>query len=76
MNSLELEVVSRTKAGGAHVKINDGGENLGVLYLDRNQYETIKGILTAGAFQKDVDFIISNPFEDAEDVEDIFDYSE
>lgn len=74
MNSLELEVISKTNDGGAHVKLNDGNDNLGILYLDKKQFEVIIGILTTGSFQKDVDFSVKNPF-DVEDDEDIFIYS-
>lgn len=77
MNSLELEVVSLTGEGGAHVKLNDGRENLGYLYLDKKQFETMISILTTGAFQKDVEFLFNNPFESSEDQEDdFFNYSE
>jgi len=75
MNSLELEVMSLTSNGGAHVKLNDGNENLGVLYLDKRQYEAIIGILTAGSFNKDVEFYITNPFGDNDSEEELFDYS-
>jgi hypothetical protein len=74
MNSLELEVVSTTKGGGVHVKVNDGVENLGILYLDRKQYEVLIGILSAGSFQKDVEFVVSNPFEQEDECE-IFNYN-
>lgn len=76
MNSLELEVISTTKGGGVHVKINDGRDNLGVLYLDKTQYETLLGILSAGSFQKDVDFIVKNPFDQEDEIDnDIFNYT-
>lgn len=68
MNSLELEVVSRTNNNGAHVKLNDGNENLGVLYLDKRQLESIIGILTTGCFNKDIDFLIKNPFDTEDDI--------
>lgn len=67
MNSLELEVVSKTPNGGAHVKINDAGDNLGILYLDKRQLESIISILTTGSFTKDVPFSIKNPFEEMVD---------
>lgn len=75
MNSLELEVVTLTNNGGAHVKLNDGSENLGILYLDKKQFETIIGILTTGSFNKDVDFVIKNPFDvDTDEDSSIFNF--
>jgi hypothetical protein len=75
MNNLELEVVTLTGGGGAHVKLNDGNENLGILYLDKKQFEAIIGILTTGSFQKDIDFSIKNPF-DQDEGEEFFSYGE
>jgi hypothetical protein len=77
MNSLELEVVNLTSRGGAHVKINDAGDNLGILYLDKKQFEAIIGILTTGSFNKDIDFIINNPFDiETDEDHSIFDFNE
>jgi hypothetical protein len=67
--------VSKTGNGGAHVKINDGSENLGVLYLDQRQLHSLIGILTTGTFAKEVEFIIKNPFEDGEEEDIVFDYN-
>jgi hypothetical protein len=75
MNSLELEVISQTGNGGAHVKLNDNGENLGILYLDKNQLNTLIGILITGSFNKEVDFTVKNPFEDSEEEDIMFDYN-
>jgi predicted enzyme involved in methoxymalonyl-ACP biosynthesis len=73
MNRLELEVVTVTKDGGAHVKLNDNGENLGILYLDKKQLSTIIGVLTVGSFNKEIDFSVVNPFYD-EGAEELTDY--
>jgi hypothetical protein len=75
MNSLELEVVTLTSGGGAHVKLNDDGENLGILYLDKRQLEAIIGILTVGSFNKEINFSINNPFSEDELDEDLPDYT-
>jgi hypothetical protein len=73
MNNLELEIVSRTTNGGAHVKLNDNNENLGILYLDNRQLEVLTGILTVGSFNKEVEFTVKDPFE-GDSSEDIFGY--
>jgi len=75
MNSLELEVVTLTGEGGAHVKLNDAGENLGILYLDKGQLEAIIGILTVGSFNKEIDFSVKNPFSEDVFEEDLPDYT-
>ncbi len=63
MNSLELEVISVAKSGATHVKLNSDLDDLGVLYLDKQQFETIRRILARGCFENNIDFDIKNPFE-------------
>jgi hypothetical protein len=79
MNSLEFEVISVAKNGAAHVKINSDLDNLGVLYLDKHQFEPIRRIFARGCFENNIDFNIKNPFEvdefEEENILDI-DYSE
>jgi hypothetical protein len=75
MNKLELEVVTLTKGGGAHVKLNDDGENLGILYLDKRQLDAIIGVLTVGTFNKEIDFSVINPFFEDNAEEDLPDFT-
>ncbi len=80
MNSLELEIDKFTSNGGVHVKVNSDRENLGILYLTEEQFNSIKRIITSGCFTNNIDFEIKNPFDVDEELEDdIFDlknYSE
>lgn len=66
MNNLEIEVVKHTDSGGAHIKLNSDGDNLGFLYVNADQYKSLKSVLTAGCFKNSIDFNLKNSF----DVED------
>lgn len=70
MNSLEMEVVKHTEKGGAHIKLNSDGDNLGFLYLSEEQYKTLKGVLTSGCLKNSVNFNLKNSFDTEDYIND------
>jgi hypothetical protein len=71
MNSLQVQVLKKTDSGAVHVQLKEGEDDLGVLYLTADQYHTILGTLRVGCFNKDVDFSVTDPYNEEED-ENIF----
>lgn len=70
MNSLELEVKSRTQSGAVHLQIKSSGDELGLLYLTDQQYIELLKILRVGCFNKEVDFSVNDPYNVEEDSEE------
>lgn len=67
MNSLELLVKSKTSSGAVHLELKSSGDDLGILYLSEEQYNSIIHILRSGCFNKDVDFNIEDPYNNEEE---------
>lgn len=74
MTSLELLVKSKTSTGAVHLEIKSSGDDLGILYLSTDQYNSIVQILRTGCFNKEVDFHLDDPYNSEED-EDSLDIS-
>jgi hypothetical protein len=69
MESLELTVVNKTDKGVVHAQLKNAGDDLGVLYLTEKQYNSLIGIIRTGCFNKEVDFVVEDPYnmEEEED---------
>jgi hypothetical protein len=70
MNSLELFVKNKTKSGAVHLELKSSGDELGILYLSEEEYEKIISILRVGCFNKEVDFLINDPYNSDEETEE------
>lgn len=64
MNSIELNVTSRTSRGGVHVQVKADRDDIGVLYLTKEQYINLSNLLQVGCFNKDIDFIVTDPYNE------------
>jgi hypothetical protein len=66
MNSIELNVTNRTSKGGVHVQVKADNDDIGILYLTKEQYVNISNLLQVGCFNKDIDFSVNDPYNDEE----------
>jgi hypothetical protein len=71
MSSLELLVKSKTQSGAVHLEIKSSGDDLGILYLSADQFNTMVQILRTGCFNKEVDFVIDDPYNSEEDEDNL-----
>jgi hypothetical protein len=71
MESLELTVVNKTEKGVVHAHLKNSGDDLGVLYLTEKQYNSLISIIRTGCFNKEVDFIVEDPYNSEDEEEDI-----
>jgi len=62
MNSIELTVTNRTPRGGVHVQLKADKDDIGVLYLSKDQYINFSNLLQVGCFNKDIDFQVVDPY--------------
>lgn len=67
MDSIELTVVNKTDSGAIHAHIKSSGDDLGLLYLTEKQYFSLVNVLRTGCFNKDVDFLVNDPYNDDEE---------
>jgi hypothetical protein len=67
MNSIQLEVINKTKSNSVHLKLIGDKEDLGILYLTESQLSDILQIFRAGCFNKDIDISINDPYNDDEE---------
>lgn len=67
MNSLELFIKNKTNNGSVHLEIKSSGDELGMLYLSEEQFNTLVNILRTGCFNKEVDFTVNDPYNREED---------
>jgi uncharacterized protein YlbG (UPF0298 family) len=67
METLELVATEKTKLGNVHMHVKTNKEDLGVLYLNQEQFEAFSNILKSGCFNKNVDLTITDPFYDNEE---------
>lgn len=74
MDSLEVTVVNKTQSGVVHAQLKNSNDDLGMLYLSEKQFNAFVTILRTGCFNKDVDFIVNDPYnsEDEEDITNFF----
>jgi hypothetical protein len=76
MSSLELQIVNRTNNGAVHLQVKSANDEFGVLYLSKEQYETLIQIIRVGCFNKEVDLTVNDPYNvdegDDEDNSHIF----
>lgn len=71
MQSLEIIVSGKTQSGVVHAQLKSSGDDLGVLYLTENQYNTLANILRTGCFNKEVDFAVVDPYNSDEEEDDL-----
>lgn len=71
MDSLEIVVSNKTPNGVVHAQLKSSGDDLGVLYLTEQQYNTLTNILRTGCFNKEVDFIVEDPYNSDEEEDDL-----
>ena len=53
MHTIKLDVQSYTTSGVAHTNLFINGEDAGVLYVSKDELETLNKVLTDGAQQHD-----------------------
>jgi hypothetical protein len=76
MNSIQVLVTDKTKNKCVHVRLIDKKDELGILYLSAEQYDTLLRVLRKGCFNESVDFILTDPFlEEESDDSDYTDYN-
>jgi hypothetical protein len=66
MNNLQFEVTSKTKNNCVHLRVLDGKEDIGLLYLNSRQYSAMLQIIRTGCFNRDIDFSVIDPYVDSE----------
>jgi len=68
MNNIQFEVTNKTKNNCVHLKVLSGKEDIGYLYLNSEQYTAMLQIFRAGCFNKDIDFVVNDPYNDDDSV--------
>ena len=66
MNNVELTVTSKTSRGGVHAQLKADKDDIGVLYLTKDQYINFCNLLQVGCFNKDIDFQVIDPYNNEE----------
>ena len=66
MNNLQFEVTSKTKNNCVHLRVLDGKEDIGLLYLNSHQYSAMLQIIRTGCFNRDIDFSVIDPYVESE----------
>jgi hypothetical protein len=62
MNSIDIIVTSKTSRGGVHAQLKVDRDDIGVLYLSKDQYVDFCNLLQVGCFNKDIDFQVEDPY--------------
>lgn len=69
MINLDLQILDRTQNGTVHLQLKSSNDDLGVLYLSKEQYEVLVQIIRVGCFNKDVDLSVNDPYNRDEEEE-------
>jgi hypothetical protein len=72
MHTIKLDIQSYTSAGVAHTNLIINGDDSGVLYLSRNELETLNRVLTTGSQGHDDVMYSQVELEDEEFEYDVF----
>jgi hypothetical protein len=62
MNGIELIVTNKTPRGGVHVQVKTDKDDIGILYLTKDQFIGLSNVLQVGCFNKDIDFQVVDPY--------------
>ena len=76
MNKIELVVTEQSNNGSFHVKLILDSKESGILYLNKQQLDSIAESFKSYSYENDVSFRLENPFDyssfdDVEDDDDI-----
>lgn len=63
MNSIQLVVTDQGTSGSYHTKLFIDEQESGILYLNREQFDTVSKFFKDGCNEKGIIFSVENPYD-------------